>query len=137
MTQQKNKIYFSRGIRAKFLIKVFHFVYFQHLLRRVLENQHKFIQLLQQQTRLCSSNRLQEAVKPEDEADYPKLKTLDPSISYYPVNEPFKHDKEVGDQFNVSSSSEFFRIFIRKKIAKILSSSEQTKSKNVVELQSS
>jgi hypothetical protein len=75
----------------------------QHLLRRVLENQHKFIQLLQQQqTRLCSSGRLQEAIKPQDEQDYPQLKTLEPSISYYPVDQPFKHAPEVGDQFSVS-----------------------------------
>lgn len=80
----------------------FHIVYLQQLLRRVLENQHKFIQLLQQQTRLCSTGRLQEAVKLEDETDYPKLKTLDPTISYYPVNEPFKHAPDIGDQFTVS-----------------------------------
>lgn len=74
----------------------------QHLLRRVLENQHRFIQLLQQQQfRACSTGRLQEAIKPEDE-DYPQLKTLDPSASYYPTNKPFKHAQEVGDQFSVS-----------------------------------
>lgn len=65
-------------------------------------NQHKFKQLLQQQhIRTCSSNRLQEAVKPEDEADYPQIKTVDTSNSYYPLNKPFKHAPEVGDQFRV------------------------------------
>lgn len=78
------------------------FISLQHLLRRVLENQHRFIQLLrQQQIRTCSSNRLQEAVRPEDE-DYPDLKSVDTSTSYYPVNKPFKHAPEVGDQFSVS-----------------------------------
>ncbi|CRK96718.1 CLUMA_CG010038, isoform A [Clunio marinus] len=73
-----------------------------HLLRRVLENQHKFIQLLQQQqVRSCSTGRLQEAIKPEDE-DYPQLKTIDPSTSYYPTSKPFKHAPEVGDQFTHS-----------------------------------
>lgn len=77
----------------------------KHLLRRVLENQHRFIQLLQQQqTRLCSTGRLQEAVN-EDEQDYPQLKTIDPSTSYYPVNKPFKHAPEVGDQFSYSQLS--------------------------------
>lgn len=74
----------------------------QHLLRRVLENQHKFIQLLQQQIRTCSSNRLQEAVRPEDEADYSQIKSVDTSSAYYPINKPFKHAPEVGDQFSVS-----------------------------------
>lgn len=77
----------------------------KHLLRRVLENQHRFIQLMQQQQlRSCSSGRLQEAVK-EDEQDYPQLKTLDPSTSYYPVNQPFKHAPDVGDQFSYSQLS--------------------------------
>jgi branched-chain amino acid aminotransferase len=75
----------------------------------VLENQHKlhkFLQLLQQQqTRHCSSGRLQQAIQPEIEQDYPQVKTIDPSSSYYPVNQPFKHEPDVGDQFAHSQLS--------------------------------
>lgn len=82
---------------------------FQHLLRHVLENQHKlhkFLQLLQQQqTRHCSSGRLQQAIQPEIEQDYPQVKTIDPSSSYYPADQPFKHEPDVGDQFAVSKLS--------------------------------
>lgn len=83
----------------------------QHLLRHVLENQHKlhkFLQLLQQQSvRHCSSGRLQQAVQPEIEQDYPQVKTIDASNSYYPVNQPFKHEPDVGDQFAVSQWKTF------------------------------
>lgn len=81
----------------------------KHLLRHVLENQHKlhkFLQLLQQQSvRHCSSGRLQQAVQPEIEQDYPQVKTIDASNSYYPVNQPFKHAPDVGDQFAHSQLS--------------------------------
>lgn len=83
----------------------------QHLLRHVLENQHKlhkFLQLLQQQSvRHCSSGRLQQAVQPEIEQDYPQVKSIDASNSYYPVNQPFKHAPDVGDQFAVSQWKTF------------------------------
>lgn len=94
--------------------------FFQHLLRHVLENQHKlhkFVQLLQQQQiRHCSSGRLQQAVAQEVEQDFPQISTIDSAQNYYPVNQPFQHEPDVGDQFTVSSNSKrrynFFCYFL-------------------------
>lgn len=104
MTYKNKTVYANRWNEEKISnIPALLFPCLQHLLRRVLENQHKLIQLLQQQqTRLCSTGRLQEAIKPQDDQDFPQLKTIDASISYYPVNQPFVHAQEVGDQFSVS-----------------------------------
>lgn len=74
-----------------------------YIVRKVFEIQHK---LYQQQVRACSTGRLQEALKIEDEQDYPKINDLKPepeaSQYYYPIDKPFKHDAEVGEQFTVN-----------------------------------
>lgn len=83
---------------------------FQHLMRRVLENQHKLIQFLQQNSvRSCSGTaRLQEVPK-EDDTDFMNLNTITPSASYYPMTKPFNHDADVGEQFKVRTFEMFFK----------------------------
>lgn len=73
-----------------------------YIVRKIFEIQHK---LYQQQIRMCSTGRLQEAIKIEDEQDFPKLNDIkqpEASSFYYPVNKPFKHDNDIGEQFTVS-----------------------------------
>lgn len=68
----------------------------------MLENQHRLIQLLQQNTiRSCSTgSRLQPAVV-EEEPFFPEVKSVDSSNEYYPTDRPFVHAPDVGDQFKV------------------------------------
>lgn len=76
-----------------------------YIVRKVFEIQHK---LYQQQVRLCSTGRLQEAIKIEDEQDFaPKINEIkqEESSFYYPVQKPFKHDADIGEQFSVSLNS--------------------------------
>ena len=82
--------------------------FLQHLLRRVLENQHKLIQqILVQSVRNCSgSARLQEAPKVEDDTEFMNMNTIAPTTSYYPLT-PFKHDQDVGEQFKVKRKLDF------------------------------
>lgn len=72
-----------------------------YIVRKVFEIQHK---LYQQQTRLCSTGRLQEALRIEEEQEFPKLNEIkqEQSSFYYPVDKPFKHDTDVGEQFTYS-----------------------------------
>lgn len=75
-----------------------------YIVRKIFEIQHK---LYQQQTRLCSTGRLQEAFKIEDEQqDFPKLNDVkeEANAYYYPVQKPFKHDSDIGEQFTVSDN---------------------------------
>lgn len=78
-------------------------------MRKIFEIQHK---LYQQQVRLCSTGRLQEAIKVEEEQDYaPKINEIKQEASsfYYPVQKPFKHDVDIGEQFTVSSLVKKFK----------------------------
>jgi hypothetical protein len=73
-----------------------------YIVRKIFKIQHK---LYQQQIRLCSSQTLQEAVKLEDDQDFLKLSDIkqpEASSFYYPVNKPFNHDTDIGEQFTVS-----------------------------------
>lgn len=72
-----------------------------YIVRKIFEIQHK---LYQQQSRLCSTGRLQEAFKVEEEQEFPKINDIkqDASAFYYPVQKPFKHDADIGEQFTVS-----------------------------------
>jgi hypothetical protein len=72
-----------------------------YIVRKVFEIQHK---LYQQQIRMCSTGRLQEALKIEDEQDFPKINEIKQEATsfYYPVDKPFKHDADIGEQFTVS-----------------------------------
>lgn len=72
-------------------------------MRRVLENQHKLIQFLQQNSvRNCSGTaRLQEAPKVEDDTDFLNVNTISSAASYYPMTKPFNHDADIGEQFKV------------------------------------
>ena len=76
-----------------------------YIVRKVFEIQHK---LYQQHVRMCSTGRLQEALKIEDEQDFPKINDLKAQAEetqyYYPVGKAFKHEPDVGEQFTVSNS---------------------------------
>lgn len=53
---------------------------------------------------MCSTGRLQEALKIEEEHDFPKINDIKPEETqyYYPVGKAFKHDTDVGEQFTVN-----------------------------------
>lgn len=72
-----------------------------YIVRKVFEIQHK---LYQQHVRMCSTGRLQEALKIEEEHDFPKINEIKPEETqyYYPVGKAFKHDTDVGEQFTYS-----------------------------------
>ena len=73
-----------------------------YIVRKIFEIQHK---LYQQQVRLCSTGRLQEAINIEDEQDFvPKISDIKQEATsfYYPVQKQFNHDADIGEQFTVS-----------------------------------
>jgi branched-chain amino acid aminotransferase len=76
----------------------------KHLIRRVLENQHKLFQFLRQNNvRFCSSGtRLQEATRYDEEDLLHFSKPAEEQQFYYPTSEPFKHNPDIGDQFKYS-----------------------------------
>lgn len=82
-----------------------------YIVRKIFEIQHK---LYQQHVRTCSTGRLQEALKIEDEQDYaPKINEIkEETPFYYPVQKHgFKHDADIGEQFTVSFRLNKFKFF--------------------------
>lgn len=79
----------------------FFLIFFQQLCRRVLENQHKFVQILAQQIRLCSSTaRAQEAPKFNEESGLTITPT--PVRPIGSIAQQIEHAEDIGQQFSAS-----------------------------------
>ncbi|XP_059613424.1 branched-chain-amino-acid aminotransferase, cytosolic [Phlebotomus argentipes] len=78
----------------------------KHLCRRVLENQHKLCQFLQQQLRLCSSNAARPAAAFANQDEESNIKiTKHFKSTATSLLEPIEHAPNVGQQFQYSDMS--------------------------------
>uniref|UniRef100_A0A1B0DD02 Uncharacterized protein n=1 Tax=Phlebotomus papatasi TaxID=29031 RepID=A0A1B0DD02_PHLPP len=78
----------------------------KHLCRRVLENQHKLCQFLQQQLRLCSSNAARPAAALTNQEEDTSIKiTKQFTSTATSLLEPIEHAPNVGHQFSYSDLS--------------------------------
>lgn len=84
----------------KYVLIHFYFFVFQHLLRRVLINQHKLQKYLQQQTRLCSHERAQAQPNVDDFESIRSVNAATPR--FLPDPKPIEHGPDNGRLFSVS-----------------------------------